>query len=336
MVVSLFLGAEVQSQTPVLCYHGFSEDTVALSGTLVESYARFEEMLDFLKSQRVETIFPEEADEVGNSGNRRVIITFDDGRKDQLRAAETMSRYGFRGLFFIIPARLKEEGNRWMNENDLLQLHRWGHRIGVHGFDHRSLPSVPDELDASIVVSRQILQEVVPTHPPITSFAFPFGHYDSASLVKTAGAYSFLYTVNPGYWDGNSQLIPRMLITSDKPIEFFQRYVLEAGNYRPLLRVITPDGAQASVVEFVVDSPQALEGLHVLAVSADRDGYHYALHPAEVKTSNPKGRLSFSLRDHIKRFFSDSRRVLSYAFVRRGDNGYEFVTNGVLHWIAGD
>src|SRR5688572_5026597 len=87
---------------PVLAWHGFAEEAGRAPGSLTESFRGFEEMLDFLSREGFRSVFPSDVRRGGGAG-RQVILTFDDGPREQLRAAEMLERHGFRGIFCVIP-----------------------------------------------------------------------------------------------------------------------------------------------------------------------------------------------------------------------------------------
>lgn len=326
---------QVANGIPVLCYHGFTDDTSGSTGKLTEQYARFEEMLRFLAQTGSQSVFPEEIHAVPGAPSRPIIITFDDGRKDQLRAAKMMHQYGFKGIFFVIPARIEAESEQFMTPTDLRQLNHWGHQVGVHGFEHRSLPSTPKETDASVSTSLERLRLILSGQSSFPNFAYPFGHYDSATYSRTAGAYKFLHTVNPGYWDGMSDLLPRMLITSDNPVDFFKAYVLASAEFRPVLELMTPDGSTAEMVEFRSLHPIDIKRLEILSVSVDKEGYHYAMHPAVSALQLEGSRVMLDLPGHLQRYYHDTRTVISYALVERGEQGeIIYLSPGVMHWVV--
>ena len=326
--------SQVGPPIPVLCYHAFASDTGAVQGKLTERFSRFEEMLRFLSAHGYETIFPEELDKRGSLRIKKpVIMTFDDGRKEQIQAAEMMRKYRMRGIFFVIPSRITSGRPDFMNKEDLATLASQGHQIGVHGYSHRSMAESPEEVEDVRTRSRGILQEAVPSQHSFPHFAYPFGHYDS-SVVSIAGKiYRYLHTVNPGYWDRRSQQLPRMLITSDKPIGFFQNYVRLAPQFKPSLISLTPDGGQANLVAFRIVDPMSIPEIEVMAVSSDRDGYLYTSRPCANVVAIQKLTLVFDLQKFLKLYFQDSRKVLSYAFMRNNDSSFYYLSTGQSNWV---
>lgn len=313
---------------PVLAWHNFKEQVGPEDGTLTESYADFEEMIEFLAENGFRSAFPEQV----RSGVRQVVLTFDDGTKGQLRAAEILEHHGFRGIFFVIPSRTASGDERFLNADDLERLARAGHRVAAHGYDHRSLPGSGTEVAASLVRSTRLLGErAQPTAN--YDFAFPFGHYTAEIAQALAGGYRYLHTVNPGYWDGRSALLPRMLVMGNVDRALFRDYVLAGDRYHPTLEPLTPDGSQAGRVAFLAHGPVP-RGLELFAITVDAQNRNYV--------SNPLGELArvagdtvwVDLAGYMARHYPPGRAVISYALVTRVDGEMRYASPGVMHWTG--
>ncbi len=315
---------------PVLAWHGFAEEAGREQGSLTESFQAFEEMLDFLSEQGFRSVFPSGARR-GDAG-RRVILTFDDGRKEQLRAAEMLERHGFRGIFFVIPNRVRAGDPRFLDAADLERLARAGHRVAAHGYDHRSLASSGTEVAASLVRSPGMLGERA-RRTAGDDFAFPFGHYTAQIAEAVAGRYRWLHTVNPGYWDGASALVPRMLIMTGVDPSLFRDYVLGGTHYRPTLRPLTPDGAVAGRVAFL-SRGTVPDGLELFAITADASGESYVSRPLGDLAQVAGDTLWVDLAGYMQRHYPPGRMVISYAVMHREGGELRYASPGVLHWIA--
>ncbi|HEU0298556.1 MAG TPA: polysaccharide deacetylase family protein [Longimicrobium sp.] len=316
---------------PVLAWHGFADEPGREPGSLTESFQRFEEMLDFLSAQGFRSVFPSQVRRGG--AGRRVILTFDDGRKEQLRAAEMLERRGFRGIFFVIPARTRAGDPRFLDAADLERLARAGHRVAAHGYAHRSLPGSGTEVAASLVRSPGMLG----TRARRTAgedFAFPFGHYTTEIAEAVAGRYRWLHTVNPGYWDGASALVPRMLIMSGVDPMLFRGYVLGGARYRPTLRPLTPDGAVAGRIAFLSIEPTVPDSLELFAITADAAGESYVSRPLGDLAQVAGDTLWVDLAGYMRRHYPPGRMVISYAVMRREDGELRYASPGILHWTS--
>lgn len=320
-----------QGGVPVLAWHGFAENPRPGEGNLTESWARYDETLRFLADQGFRSVFPEDARLPGAGGGRQVILTFDDGRKEQLRAAEMLERHGFRGIFFVIPRRTRPDSDaQFLNSNDVARLARAGHRVSAHGYEHRSLPTTGTEVAGSLLRS----PGAIARHggDDRLDFAFPFGHYTPEIADALGGAYRHLHTVNPGFWDGRSALLPRMLIMSDVDLSIFTEYLLGGAAYAPVLRPLTPDGAVAGTATFVTDEPLPADA-QVFAVSADAQQRSYVAHPLGENLRVSGDTVTVDLAAHMGRYHGPGRGVISYAIVARQRGGMRYLSPGIMHWI---
>lgn len=314
---------------PVLAWHGFADSVGARDGTLTETYAAFEEMVAFLAGNGFRSVFPEQA-RVGRG--RQVILTFDDGTRGQLRAAEILERHGFRGIFFVIPTRTAGGDPRFMDAADLERLARAGHRVASHGYQHRSLPGSGTEVAASLVRSTRMLGERAQPWARY-DFAFPFGHYTTEIAEAVAGGYRYLHTVNPGYWDGASPLLPRMLVMSGVEPALFREYVLGGAHYRPTLRPLTPDGEVAGRIAFLARGPVP-EGLELFAITADASGRSYVSRRLGEDVRVAGDTVWVDLAGYMARHYPPGRAVISYALVTRENGRLRYASPGMLNWIG--
>ena len=317
---------------PVLAWHYFVDSPAPGMGPLTDTFQRYEELLAFLAEHKFTSVFPEEARVQGMGGGRQVILTFDDGRKEHLRAAELLEHYGFRGIFFVIPSRTAEQSDLYLTNDDLVRLARAGHRIAVHGYDHRSLASSGSEAAASLVLAYDALRQPALT-PSRVEFAFPFGHYTPEVATALARGYRYLMTVNPGYWDGASTMIPRLLIFGDTEPDLYRSYLLGAAEHGPTLRPLTADGAISETVRFKIEDGPLPPSIELLAVSPDAAGRNYAAHPAGDALRVAGDTLVLDLRRHRDRYFPASRNVIGYALVESAGGRLRFLTPGLLQWL---
>lgn len=318
---------------PVLCYHGFVDDSVGSRGALTTTFGALESMLKFLAARRYVSCFPDEVRSGACTGQRRVILTFDDGTRDHLRAAHMLTRYGFKGIFFVIPRRVLTGSNRSLNAEELHELTAQGHRVAPHGYAHRMMPESPEEVTASSQHSPPCLREILGTAYAGTDFAFPFGHYDAKTLAALAGTYRYLHTVNPGYWDGSSTLIPRMLVTTDEDPAFFEAYVVGAEAFHPVLTLVTGEGTVSPIVEFRTVGTPMPEGAEMMSVSPDLTGRLYTRHTLDTNIVVDGSRVLLNLKNHMKRYYAPERRIIAYALVIRNNGALHFLSSGHTHWI---
>ena len=317
---------------PVLTWHGFADSLSARSGNLTATYASFEEMLRFLRRNGFRSVFPEEV-RPGDDRSRLVVLTFDDGPKDDLRAAQLLERYGFRGIFFVIPNRITEGNPRHLTPDEVRQLVRGGHRVAAHGFEHRSLASSVREVAASIGRSRGIIEARAGAEAAGEDFAFPFGHYTPEVAEAVAGRFRYLHTVDPGYWDGRSALVPRMLLMNDVDVSLFQRYVLGGAGNLPAWEPLFASGGAGDTLAFLAHGTPVPADVELFAISPDAEGRSYASHPLGENVRMRGDTVWVDMGAHLRRWFPPERVAVSYALVTRADGRIRYLTPGLLHWV---
>lgn len=323
--------AASEAGIPVLTWHGFAEQ-LPPRGNLTATYTEFERMMAFLARHRFRSVFPDQV-RPGDDRRRMVVLTFDDGTVEQLRAAEIMERHGFRGVFFVIPDRAGRGDARYLDSAAVTRLARAGHRVAPHGFAHRSMAIDPGEVEATLrhaagMIARQSAQ------PPMDAdFAFPFGHYTAAVARRVGGAFRYLHTVDPGYWDGASPLLPRLLLMSDVDPRVYRDYLLGGARDRPVLRPLTEAGEVADSVAFL--APRGFDPRHVqvFAVTADANDRSYVTHPAGDFLRMRGDTAWLNLAGYMRRTYPPGRAVISYALVTRHGRRVRYLTPGLLHWL---
>jgi peptidoglycan/xylan/chitin deacetylase (PgdA/CDA1 family) len=127
---------------------------------------------------------------------RHLHLTFDDGGKSALHAAEELDRRGWRGHFFIVTDRI---GCRtFLNRAEIRRLHERGHRIGSHSHTHPNIfrELAPAQMLEEWRVSSGILSDLLGA--PCEHAAVPGGDI-SELVLRTADSagFRFLFTVEP-------------------------------------------------------------------------------------------------------------------------------------------
>lgn len=317
---------------PVLTWHGFADSLRSGGGNLTETYARFEQTLAWLREQGFRSVFPGEV-RPGDDRSRLVVLTFDDGPKDHLRAAEILERHGFRGIFFVIPNRIRP-GNPWhLTPDEVRRLVRAGHRVAAHGYEHRSLAGSGTEVAGTLAKSHGIIAGQAGAAMAGQDFAFPFGHYTPEVAEAVAGEFRYLHTVDPGYWDGRSALVPRLLVMNDIDLSFFQAYVTGGAGNLPPWEALFPSGGMADTLAFLTHGAPVPADLEVLAISPDAEGRSYASHPLGGARRVRGDTVWVDLGAHLRRYFPPERVAVSYALVTRENGRIRYLTPGLLHWV---
>lgn len=184
---------------PVMMYHNVAESTESRDDTV--SIANFESHLQFLK-KRGYRVFSANDLVNGIKAAKRfphnsVVITFDDGNKNNYTAAFPLLRkYGYSADFFISPGTIGTEGS--LTWDDVLRMHQGGMRFGSHGMVQAYLPDVSNEKQLyEILESKRILEEKLKV--PVEYYAYPIGGFNDEikKLLRDSG-YKGAFTTNRG------------------------------------------------------------------------------------------------------------------------------------------
>lgn len=142
-----------------------------------------------------------------------IIITFDDGFLDQMKAFDILKKYHQQAVFYIFPGsqvsgncigidRIYDEshqcGDIYLNWEQIKQLDSSGIiEIAGHSFDHVNLTTQDDkELSRQILASKKYLEDKL--GHPINNFAYPYGYFDSRVLTLVKQYYQTAVTTLPG------------------------------------------------------------------------------------------------------------------------------------------
>lgn len=91
---------------------------------------KFTEQIDWLLTNGYNSIDLRNAKLDGD-----VLITFDDGHKSNLMAARLLKEKGLIAVFYVLKEFSLHNPN-YLSEDDILEIYKMGHIIGIHGKDH--------------------------------------------------------------------------------------------------------------------------------------------------------------------------------------------------------
>lgn len=203
----------------ILLYHNISSQK---SNTSLDKFSitleKFENQIKFLKRLGYSTIKASMLEDILHNKlyktNKYVLITFDDGYKNNLEAAEVLSKYGYSALFFISTAYIGKslDDTEMLNVDDIKKLISLGMEIGSHSHYHKKLSeSSYKEVEENIKISKDLLL----SFSPIEDFAYPFGNRNDTviDILKKNGfkrAYIIGQSVNTFKY--NPYLLKRSII----------------------------------------------------------------------------------------------------------------------------
>jgi peptidoglycan/xylan/chitin deacetylase (PgdA/CDA1 family) len=186
-----------QNGIPVLMYHSISTEP---DNTLCVSKEQFGEEMAWLHSNNYHTLSMDDFYEAlinrGRLPENPVLITFDDGYKDNYEAARPiLEQYGYVATFFIVTDYVNQYRIDWDQLKDLISK---GNSIGSHSVGHRDLSTLSaEQQEKELKDSKQILEDHLGIS--IKAFCFPSGKFDQTTLTLLPEAgYALSFSTKSG------------------------------------------------------------------------------------------------------------------------------------------
>jgi peptidoglycan/xylan/chitin deacetylase (PgdA/CDA1 family) len=181
---------------PILMYHSISS-----GNSLRVPKEQFQQEVKWLKDNGYYTLSPEEALTVltENKEPRKkiVLITFDDGYKDNYTAAyPILKKYGMKATIFMIGKAIGYKTH--LSEKQMLDMSQHGISIESHTINHLDLNALPAkqqqfELDHSKALFDKMFKQNT------IMLAYPAGRYNNETLaIAKAAGYKMAVTTEPG------------------------------------------------------------------------------------------------------------------------------------------
>ncbi len=150
---------------------------------------------------------------------RAVLTSWDDGKPEDLRCAEILTKHGYKPTFML-------NGNspalKFMDKLEAI-----GAEIGSHGSSHIALNTMTPEGALENMASMRLMLENQLGHPVI-AFSYPNGYFPAQS---EDGDYVLQAVRKAGYWIGRSQLTRRQTIEDiDEPLVMRSNGLWGSGN----------------------------------------------------------------------------------------------------------
>ncbi|MDQ3046496.1 MAG: polysaccharide deacetylase family protein [Bacteroidota bacterium] len=221
-IESVLAGSARKDELLVVNYHGTQKKFIP---DFIQQIDFFRAHYDVIRPDQISSFYKGEL----KSTRGLLLITFDDGIKNNLFAAEILNRFQLKAYFFVIPEFIntpaaeqkkyflrdirplvnehvdsKEEDFTAMNWNDLKGLINEGHSIGSHTQTHRLIASesIPSNSEKEIVMSKaEILSKLEIPKSSINSFCSINNTLQSVSgkeLTLIKENYDFHFTTIPG------------------------------------------------------------------------------------------------------------------------------------------
>lgn len=210
------------NKIPILIYHSIDNDKSRISLDVIS----FEKQLRFLKQKGYKSI---NFNCIENFNEKQIIITFDDGYKDNLlNALPILKKYNFNATCFII-TNFVGRTNSWdsthrdyiekefMNTGDIREWISHGMTIGSHSQNHKDLTILDNKnLDNELRKSKFFLEDL--TSKNIDQFCYPFGKVNLNVYENVKNLYKNAFTTNRSRYNAlehDNFLLPRIDMGKD-------------------------------------------------------------------------------------------------------------------------
>jgi peptidoglycan/xylan/chitin deacetylase (PgdA/CDA1 family) len=229
----------ITRRVPILMYHGFGGDGEEASRFVIprRSFARQMRALALLRYRPITfEQLVQRLRECRLPPRRAVVITIDDGYRDNLEVAHPILRsHDFPATLFLVSQKLGA-GNDWdgepplgerptLSDGQARELRSAGHEIGAHTRNHCSLTDAADATQQEeIAGSKRELEEAL--GGPVTTFAYPYGRRDERAVAATeAAGFIGACTTHPDLarFDEDPLRLPRLEIKGTDSLRTFLR-----------------------------------------------------------------------------------------------------------------
>lgn len=141
---------------------------------------------------KIEMLFPE-------GKNKALILSYDDGAKQDRKLVELMNKYQLIGTFHLNSNKLSTNNYfDYLNKDEIKDLYK-GHEVSVHSANHPNLPDI-SKIDViyEILEDRKELERLMGY--PVRGMAYPFGNTDDAVIEAIKGlGIEYARTVGDSY-----------------------------------------------------------------------------------------------------------------------------------------
>lgn len=201
------------SSTVLMYHHIGRNDLLLYDREYAVERGMFLRHLDLIQRESLDVVLPDEWPKQVKA--RSVVITFDDGYKDNyVQAYPILKERGLRAIFFVTVEHIDSTG--YMSWQDLKEMAAAGMRIGSHGLTHRFFSMLSaSELTEELKESRRTLEERLAVSVKMLSLPGGRKHPELQSIALESG-YEYIFTSQFQFVDNISRgpflNIPRIAI----------------------------------------------------------------------------------------------------------------------------
>lgn len=222
-----------QQHVPILMYHAIDEYKGAGLKDLFVTPANFEAQMKYLKDNGYTFLTFERWGDV-NKVNKPVLITLDDGMKNNMNALHILQKlkddkFQPAATEYMIAGAI-DGGPYWLSSDELKEMVNSGiFSVQAHTMSHADLPKITN-YEEELKAPKERIEQV--TGKPVIAIAYPFGHFNDKVVEETKKYYQFATTTKPGQFIEKGQqnemlLMQRVRISYSTTIEQFASLVKE-------------------------------------------------------------------------------------------------------------
>ncbi len=217
-----------KESTLVLAYHNVEDRTTVGKDIYTVTTGNFIQHLSIIK-KFFTAITPDQLFATTRPLKPRILITFDDGKKNNFtRAFPVLGRLGLPAVFFITPDLLGKEG--FMTEENVAYASQHDITIGSHGLTHADFGKIDiRETETELKGSKEQLERLV--SKKISTFAYPYGgsanikDQDIEILITCDYKQAFILGGDTLPEEDVPYRIPRLLVTDVLGPTFFSQII---------------------------------------------------------------------------------------------------------------